>query len=110
VAERFFSTGPKGILLSVRAKPGARKDAVLGVRAGELLVAVRARPEKGRANAEVIRTIAEALGISRTGVVLKRGGGSQHKVFHLPAAALPALEALEARAARGAPGLQGDQS
>lgn len=83
---------------------------MLGARAGELLVSVRARPEKGRANTEVIRTIAEALGISRTDVVLKRGGGSQHKVFHLPPAALRALEALEARAAHGAPGLKGDLS
>ena len=39
--------------LNVKAKPGARQDAVFGVRGGELLVAVRAVAEKGRANTEI---------------------------------------------------------
>ena len=106
MGEGFFSPGPQGITIMVRVKPGAREDAVLGVRGGELCVAVRARPEKGKANAEVIRTLAETLGISRSDVVLKSGGASPRKVFRLPSTALHALEALEARPVRTGQGLQ----
>jgi uncharacterized protein (TIGR00251 family) len=95
VGERFYIEGRDGISLNVRVKPGAREDAVLGVRAGELLVSVRARPEKGKANEEVIRLLSRQLCVSRAEVVLKRGGASPRKVFTLPASAIPMLQRLE---------------
>jgi hypothetical protein len=95
MSERFFLEGKDGVTLMVRVKPGAREDAVLGVRAGELVVAVRAHPEKGKANAEVIRLLSRQLCISRAEVVLKRGGASPRKVFALPTSAVPMLQRLE---------------
>ena len=95
MSERFFLEGKDGVSLMVRVKPGAREDAVLGVRAGELVVSVKARPEKGKANIEVIRLLSGELGISRAEVVLKRGGASPRKVFALPASVVPALQRLE---------------
>jgi uncharacterized protein len=85
------------VLLRVKAKPHAREDGVLGVRAGELLVAVRAPAEKGKANAEVIRVIARELGLSRESVVLKSGGSSPHKIFIVPSEAVPSLQKLLTR-------------
>jgi len=90
----FFTVGDRGVLLRVKARPHARKDAVEGVRAGELVVSVRAAPEKGRANDEIVRVLAEALGLPRTSVVLKSGAGSHHKVVVLPGEARTALERL----------------
>jgi uncharacterized protein (TIGR00251 family) len=95
VGERFYLEGRDGVSLHVRVKPGAREDAVLGVRGGELVVAVRARPEKGKANEDVIRLLSRQLRISRADVVLKRGGASLRKVFALPANAVPMLQQLE---------------
>ncbi len=95
MCERFFVEGKDGVTLKVRVKPGAREDALLGVRAGELMVAVRARPEKGKANLEVIRLLSRELCISRDDVVLKRGGASPRKVFSLPASVAPMLQRLE---------------
>ena len=92
--EGFFSIRADCIFLRVKARPGARQDAILGVRGTELLVAVRVPPEKGRANAEIARMLAEALGVSRDRVALKVGGSSSHKVFTLPRAAAPALQKL----------------
>ena len=40
----------EGVILPVRAQPGARKARVLGEQAGALKVAVTAPPEDGRAN------------------------------------------------------------
>ena len=43
----------EGTILPVHAQPGARRNAILGERAGALRVAVTAAPEKGKANAAI---------------------------------------------------------
>ena len=92
MSEPFFDVGVKSVFLRVRVKPGAAVDAVTGVRGGELLVSVRARPEKGKASAEVIRLLSRMLRISRDDVVLKSGAASRRKLFALPPSAAAALE------------------
>jgi uncharacterized protein (TIGR00251 family) len=92
--EACYSIGARGISLRVRARPGARADRVTGIRGGELLVEVRAPAEKGRANQEIVKLLAKALGVPRDTVTLKVGAGSHHKVFLLPAEARAALEKL----------------
>jgi uncharacterized protein YggU (UPF0235/DUF167 family) len=82
------------ITLKVKARAGARQDAVVGVRGGELLVSVRAVAEKGRANEEIARVLAKALGVTRRSVVLKLGGASPHKVFLVPVEASAALRRI----------------
>ena len=87
----FFSVRSERVYVRVRAKPGAREDSVVGVRGSELLVAVRALPEKGKANSEIGRVLARALGVSRDEVELKIGGSSSHKVYIVPLSAAPVL-------------------
>jgi hypothetical protein len=94
VSGSFYSIQADFITLKVKAKPGARQDSVLGVRGAELLVSVRAVAEKGKANAEIARVLAKALGISRGSIVLKLGGASPHKVFQVPIEAAAALQNL----------------
>ena len=95
-AVTLFSVQGNHLTLRVKAKPGARQDAVLGVRGAELLVSVRAVAEKGRANAEIAKVIAKALGVPRDSIVLKLGGASPHKVFQVPAEAAAALQRWQA--------------
>jgi uncharacterized protein YggU (UPF0235/DUF167 family) len=94
-SDSFFTVHGGSVSLRVKAKSGARQDAVLGVRGPELLVAVRAVAEKGRANVEVARVIAKALGVPRDRVILKLGGASPHKVFEVPVEAAARLEKME---------------
>jgi uncharacterized protein len=94
-AGRLFTVSKDSISLRVKAKPGARQDAVLGVHGGELVVAVRAVAEKGRANDEITKVLARHLGVPRDGVVIKLGGASPHKVVQLPLAAAAVLMKLE---------------
>ncbi len=91
-AESFYTLGVRGIFLRVRAKPGARRDGVTGMREGELLVEVRARPEHGKANQEIIRVLARELGVPKDGILLKLGGASRRKVFELPLACAAAVK------------------
>lgn len=92
--EEFYSVRSACIFLRVKAKPGAREDSIVGVRGSELVVAVRVQPEKGRANGEIARVLARALGVSRDEVALKAGGTSSHKVYTVPLSAAPILGKL----------------
>ena len=94
-AGRFYSIQADCITLKVKAKPGARQDSVLGVRGAELLVSVRAVAEKGRANLEIARVLADALGVARGSVTLRLGGASPHKVFEVPVQAAESLRRLQ---------------
>ena len=67
------------LLLKVRAAPGARRDAVLGVHGDALRVAVRAAPEKGKANDAIVDVIAGWLGLRRSDLAVHGGGASRDK-------------------------------
>ena len=71
-----------GSLLAVRAQPGASKDRIVGFHGGALKVAVTAPPEKGRANAAIVRVLAKALGVSRGNVAVHSGETSRDKWIH----------------------------
>ncbi len=72
---------PGGTVLPVRARPGARQNAVLGERSGALRVAVSAAPEKGKANAAILGLLAAALGCKASQVALLSGETSREKTF-----------------------------
>jgi uncharacterized protein len=72
-----------GSILSVVAQPGARRNAVLGVRAGALRVAVTAPPDKGKANAAIQALLAESLGCKPAQVGLIAGATSRQKRFRI---------------------------
>jgi uncharacterized protein YggU (UPF0235/DUF167 family) len=83
-----FRIAADGIRIRVVAHPGARHDAVEGLRAEAdggvaLRVAVRAAPEGGKANEAVIRLLAREWGIPRRSLRLVSGAGDRRKSFHL---------------------------
>jgi uncharacterized protein (TIGR00251 family) len=86
----------EGVILSVRAQPGARKAGVMGEQAGALKVAVTAPPEDGKANKALVEVLRAALGLKRSQVELVSGLTSRDKRFLIRVAA----EDLHARLAR----------
>lgn len=88
---------PHGIRLAVRVTPKASRSRVLGLVDGALKVAVAAPPEDGKANAELVATLADALGVARRDVVVASGAASRRKLVDVagePAALLARIEAL----------------
>jgi uncharacterized protein len=77
----------EGVRLSVRVRPGARRDAVGGSWAGPrwpaLVVAVRARAIEGAANTAVVAALAAAFGLRRGDVEIVTGVRSRDKVVAL---------------------------
>lgn len=72
---------PEGVILSVRAQPGARQNAVVGEYAGALKLAVTAAPERGRANKALIELLRDVLDLKRSQVELLSGDASHDKRF-----------------------------
>jgi uncharacterized protein (TIGR00251 family) len=66
-------------VIGVRVKPRARTSRVLGEREGLFEVAVAAPPADGRANLELVRVLASALGVPKSSVELVRGGRARVK-------------------------------
>ena len=68
-----------GVIIRVRAQPGARRNGVTGVREGELCAAVTAPPDRGRANDAIVKVLAESLGVPRSRVKILSGETNRHK-------------------------------
>lgn len=76
-----------GVTLAVRAQPGAKKTAIVGVygegATAQLKIAVQAPPVEGRANEALILFLAELFDLPRHSVELVAGELSRSKVFLL---------------------------
>jgi uncharacterized protein (TIGR00251 family) len=70
---------PDPVLLDIRVKPRAKRAGILGRHGSALKVAVRAAPERGRANAELVQVLAQALGLPAAAFELVAGATSQDK-------------------------------
>jgi uncharacterized protein (TIGR00251 family) len=74
-----------GVMLAVRAQPGAKRTAIVGVygdgAAAQLKIAVQAPPVEGRANSALIEFLAEKFGAAKSYVELVSGELSRSKVF-----------------------------
>ncbi len=85
--ESFLRAVPDGVTLAVRAQPGAKKTAIVGVYgegdAAQLKIQVHAPPIEGRANAALIEFLAEMFSLPRKSVELVSGESSRSKVFLL---------------------------
>jgi len=78
-----IETTPDGLLLRVKAQPGARKNGVTGTHDGRLKVAVTQAAEKGKANAALQKVLAAALGLKKSQIELTAGPTSALKTFRL---------------------------
>ena len=76
-----------GVTLAVRAQPGAKKTAIVGIygegAAAQLKIAVQAPPIEGRANEALVHFLATTFGVPRSNVELVAGELSRSKVFLL---------------------------
>jgi uncharacterized protein (TIGR00251 family) len=70
-----------GVLLPIKAQPGASRDGLQGWHDGRLRVAVTQIAEKGKANKRLREVIAKGLGLKRSQVTLVSGATSSEKKF-----------------------------
>jgi uncharacterized protein (TIGR00251 family) len=68
-----------GIILSVKAKPNARREGILGIVTEQLVVAVRTPPERGKANEAIVEILSEWLDIPKRSLEIRSGSSSRDK-------------------------------
>jgi uncharacterized protein (TIGR00251 family) len=74
---------PEGVVISVRAQPGAKRTTIVGIHGNALKVAVHAPPVDGKANEAIEVALAGWLGLKKSQVGLKSGMSSRDKTFLL---------------------------
>ena len=87
----FYQRGPAGLVLAVKAHPGARRVVIGPVlpaapapgwpAARRLKIAINAPPEDGRANAAIIDALAAWLGVKPAAITLTAGATARDKKF-----------------------------
>jgi uncharacterized protein (TIGR00251 family) len=76
-----LETDPDGVLLPLKVSAGAAREGITGTHDGRLKVAVRAAPEKGKANKTVLALLSAILGVRRQDLSIARGATSPRKML-----------------------------
>jgi uncharacterized protein (TIGR00251 family) len=71
------------ITLAVKLIPKASRSEVVGWENDELKIRLRAVPEKGEANEELIAFLSKILNVSKSQITLLRGQKSRHKLLQI---------------------------
>ena len=75
----YLSETPEGVILNVRAQPRSSRSGLDGVLGDAVKVRIRCAPVDGKANKELIETLADAFGLPKRAVVFKGGETSKTK-------------------------------
>ena len=68
------------VLLRVKVVPGASRDAIAGLLGDRLKIRVAAPPEDGKANAALLRFLAQKLGVRESQLEIVAGHGAPRKL------------------------------
>ena len=93
----FLRPQRSGCSLVVDVSPGAPRTEIVGVNKwrGALQMKVAAEPKEGAANEELVRFVAERLGVPKGTIKFLKGQKATHKVLLLPVSAEKAAALLE---------------
>ena len=75
----YFTETAEGIVLNVKAQPRSSKAGVEGLLGDAVKVRIRCAPVEGKANKELIETLADAFGLPKSRVGFKSGETSKQK-------------------------------
>lgn len=76
----YFTETGEGVVLNVRAQPRSSKAGVDGLFGDDAVkVRIRAAPVDGKANKELVETLADAFGVAKSAISFKGGETSKTK-------------------------------
>ena len=85
---------PDGAVLSVRAQPRSSRPGLDSIVGDAVKVRIKSAPVDGKANKELLETLADAFGIPKSRVELKSGQTSKTKRILLRGVSVSAAEAV----------------
>ncbi len=86
-----------GVIIAVQAQPGARRNAITGVHDKRLKVAVTQVAEKGKANQEIVKLLADVLGVAKSQITVVSGETNSKKAICVQGRTGPELIELLSR-------------
>lgn len=75
----WLAETPEGVVVAVKARPRSSRAGLDGLFDGALKVRVRCAPVDGKANKELVETLADAFDLPKSAVVLLSGETSKTK-------------------------------
>jgi uncharacterized protein len=97
----MLRAAPSGVSLAVRAQPGAKKTAIIGIygegATAQLKIAVQAPPLEGRANEALIAFLAQTFAVPKNAIKLVSGELSRSKIFLLEGMSMAGAVAVLAK-------------
>ena len=72
-----------GVVLPVKAHPGARRNEIRGIQNGMLRVSVTQAPEKGKANKAICQLLAKNFSVANRDVTVVKGTANPLKTVQL---------------------------
>ena len=75
----YMTETPEGVILNVRAQPRSSRSGIDGLLGAAVKVRIRCAPVDGKANKELVETLADAFGVAKSSVVFKSGETSKTK-------------------------------
>ena len=75
----YLTETPEGVVLNVRAQPRSSRAGIDGLLGDAVKVRIRCAPVDGKANKELVETLADAFDVSKRDVVFKSGETSKTK-------------------------------
>jgi uncharacterized protein (TIGR00251 family) len=89
----IFSSAPNGTVVTVRATPRSSKSGLDGVFGDALRVRIRCAPVDGKANKELVETLADEFSLPKSRVEFKSGETSKSKRILLKGVDLATVKA-----------------
>jgi uncharacterized protein (TIGR00251 family) len=91
----YYSETAEGVVLNVRAQPRSSRSGVDGVVGDALKVRIRSAPVDGKANKELVETLADAFSLPKSRVSFVGGETSKSKRILLAGLGAAELRAAE---------------
>ena len=79
MGESYLTETPEGVILNVRAQPRSSRSGIDGLLGDAVKVRIRCAPVDGKANKELVETLADAFGVAKSSVAFKSGETSKTK-------------------------------
>ena len=87
----YCTETPEGVVLNVKAQPRSSKAGVDGLLGDAVKVRIKCAPVDGKANKELLETLAEVFNLPKSKVVFKSGETSKQKRILLVGASTEAV-------------------
>ena len=72
------------MLIKVKAYPNAKKQEIIKKGDNSFEIKIKAKPENGKANQQIIRLLANYFNINSKKIIIIKGSKARNKIFSIP--------------------------